>query len=64
MADFSGPTTIPEDPVSARLFPTAYLDDEEAAGASNVHRERLVDGKAAAADSSSRPLRMLVCPMS
>ena len=32
MLDFSGPTTAPEDPVLARLFPTAYPDDEEAAG--------------------------------
>ena len=32
MLDFSGPTTAPEDPVLARLFPTAYRDDEEAAG--------------------------------
>ena len=31
MLDFSGPTTEPEDPVLARLFPTAYPDDEEAA---------------------------------
>ena len=30
--DFSGPTTAPEDPVLARLFPTAYPHDEEAAG--------------------------------
>ena len=27
-----GPTTAPDDPVLARLFPTAYPDDEEAAG--------------------------------
>jgi hypothetical protein len=32
LLDFSGPTTEPEDPVLARLFPTAYADDEEAAG--------------------------------
>jgi Domain of unknown function (DUF2017) len=32
MLDFSGPTTVPEDPVLARLFPTAYPHDEEAAG--------------------------------
>ena len=31
MLDFSGPTTEPDDPVLARLFPTAYPDDEEAA---------------------------------
>lgn len=31
LLDFSGPTTEPEDPVLARLFPTAYPDDQEAA---------------------------------
>jgi hypothetical protein len=31
LLDFSGPTTAPEDPVLARLFPAAYRDDEEAA---------------------------------
>ena len=31
MLSFDGPTTEPEDPVLARLFPTAYADDEEAA---------------------------------
>ena len=32
LLDFSGPTTEPDDPVLARLFPTAYPDDEDAAG--------------------------------
>ena len=32
LLDFSGPTTAPSDPVLARLFPTAYPDDDEAAG--------------------------------
>lgn len=31
MLDFTGPTTAPDDPVLARLFPTAYPEDEEAA---------------------------------
>ena len=31
MLTFDGPTTEPEDPVLARLFPTAYLEDDEAA---------------------------------
>jgi hypothetical protein len=31
MLSFDGPTAEPEDPVLARLFPTAYSDDEEAA---------------------------------
>jgi len=52
MLDFSGPTTEPEDPVLARLFPTAYLDDEEAAGDFRRFTEStLRDGKAAAAAS-------------
>ena len=50
MSEFSGATTIPDDPVLARLFPTAYLDDEEAAGDFRRFTEsRLRDGKAAAA---------------
>jgi hypothetical protein len=32
MMDFTGPTTEPDDPVLARLVPTAYPDDDEAAG--------------------------------
>jgi hypothetical protein len=32
LLDFSGPTTEPDDPVLARLFPNAYPDDPEAAG--------------------------------
>jgi hypothetical protein len=32
MLDLSGPTSEPEDPVLARLFPNAYRDDDEAAG--------------------------------
>ncbi|SFC82729.1 protein of unknown function [Nocardioides terrae] len=50
MLDFSGPTTEPEDPVLARLFPNAYRDDEEAAGDFRRFTESaLRDGKAAAA---------------
>ncbi|WP_101523863.1 MULTISPECIES: DUF2017 domain-containing protein [Nocardioides] len=52
MLDFSGPTTEPEDPVLKRLFPTAYADDEEAAGEFRRFTEgALRDGKAAAAIS-------------
>jgi hypothetical protein len=29
LLDFTGPTREPEDPVLARLFPTAYPEDEE-----------------------------------
>lgn len=50
LLDFSGPTTAPEDPVLARLFPTAYTDDDEAAGDFRRFTEgQLRDGKAAAA---------------
>src|SRR3546814_18793191 len=48
--DCSGPTTAPEDPVLARLFPSAYPDDEEAAGEFRRFTEStLRDGKARAA---------------
>ena len=50
LMDFSGPTTAPEDPVLARLFPTAYPDDEEAASEFRRFTEgTLRDGKARAA---------------
>ncbi|HEY9565565.1 MAG TPA: DUF2017 domain-containing protein [Nocardioides sp.] len=50
LMDFSGPTTAPEDPVLARLFPSAYPDDEEAAGEFRRFTEStLRDGKARAA---------------
>ncbi|MFW6775998.1 DUF2017 domain-containing protein [Nocardioides sp. CPCC 205120] len=50
MLDFSGPTVAPEDPVLARLFPTAYPGDEEAAGEFRRYTEgALRDGKTAAA---------------
>jgi hypothetical protein len=52
MFDFSGPTTEPDDPVLARLFPTAYRDDEEAAGEFRRFTEgALRDGKAKAAST-------------
>jgi len=50
MMDFSGPTSEPEDPVLARLFPTAYPDDEEASSEFRRFTEgTLRDGKAKAA---------------
>jgi hypothetical protein len=50
MLDFSGPTMEPEDPVLARLFPTAYQHDEEAASEFRRFTEgALRDGKAAGA---------------
>lgn len=50
LMDFTGPTAEPEDPVLARLFPTAYPDDEEAAGEFRRFTEgALRDGKARAA---------------
>lgn len=52
MLDFSGPTTAPDDPVLARLFPSAYPDDEEAAAEFRRFTEgTLRDGKARAACS-------------
>ena len=52
MMDFSGPTTAPEDPVLARLFPTAYPQDDEAAAEFRRFTEGgLRDGKAEAAIS-------------
>jgi Domain of unknown function (DUF2017) len=50
MMDFSGPTAVPEDPVLARLFPTAYPEDEEASSEFRRFTEgTLRDGKARAA---------------
>ena len=47
LLDFSGPTNEPDDPVLARLFPTAYPKDEEAAGEFRRFTEgTLRDGKA------------------
>jgi hypothetical protein len=52
LLDFSGPTTAPDDPVLARLFPTAYPEDEEAAADFRRFTESaLRDGKAVAAAS-------------
>lgn len=52
LMDFSGPTQEPEDPVLARLFPTAYPQDEEAAAEFRRFTEGgLRDGKASAAIS-------------
>ncbi len=50
MFDFSGPTSEPDDPVLARLFPTAYPEDDEAAADFRRFTEgSLRNGKAAAA---------------
>ena len=50
LLDFSGPTVEPEDPVLARLFPTAYPGDEESAAEFRRFTEgTLRDGKAGAA---------------
>lgn len=51
MLDFSGPTTLPEDPVLARLFPAAYADDEAAGEFRRYTEADLRNGKAAAAAS-------------
>ncbi len=48
--EFSGPTTEPDDPVLARLFPNAYREDGEAAAEFRRYTEgSLRDGKAQAA---------------
>lgn len=50
LLDFSGPTAEPDDPVLARLFPTAYREDAEAASEFRRFTEGgLRDGKAAGA---------------
>ena len=50
MLSFEGPTTEPDDPVLARLFPTAYPENEEAAAEFRRFTEgTLRDGKAAGA---------------
>jgi hypothetical protein len=50
MVDMSGPTSEPEDPVLARLFPNAYRDDDEAAAEFRRFTEgALRDSKAEAA---------------
>ena len=50
MFDFTGPTSEPDDPVLARLFPSAYPDDDEAAADFRRFTEgTLRNGKAAAA---------------
>ena len=50
LMDFTGPTVEPEDPVLARLFPSAYRDDDESAAEFRRFTEgALRDGKARAA---------------
>src|SRR3569623_1588430 len=49
MLSFEGPTTEPEDPVLARLFPSAYDDVEAAAEFRRFTEGTLRDGKAAGA---------------
>lgn len=50
LMDFSGPTAEPDDPVLARLFPTAYTQDDEAASEFRRFTEGdLRNGKAAGA---------------
>ena len=49
MLSFDGPTTEPEDPVLARLFPSAYDDVEASAEFRRFTEGTLRDGKAAGA---------------
>jgi hypothetical protein len=52
LLDFAGPTKEPDDPVLARLFPTAYPEDEEAAAEFRRYTEAdLRNGKAAGAST-------------
>jgi hypothetical protein len=52
LMDFTGPTNEPEDPVLARLFPTAYTDDDESAAEFRRFTEgSLRDGKSRAAET-------------
>jgi hypothetical protein len=52
MLRFDGPTTAPDDPVLARLFPTAYPGDDEASAEFRRFTEgSLRDGKAVGAAS-------------
>jgi Domain of unknown function (DUF2017) len=47
LLDFTGPTTAPDDPVLARLFPPAYREDDDAAGEFRRYTETdLRSGKA------------------
>ena len=49
-SEFSGPTKPPEDPVLARLFPTAYRNEDDAEAAADFRRytgNSLRQGKAA-----------------
>lgn len=46
--NFSGPTLEPEDPVLARLFPTAYTEDAEAAAEFRRYTENDLRSKKAA----------------
>ena len=59
LLDFSGPTTEPEDPVLARLFPTAYPHDEEAAG----EFRRFTEGKAVVSSGSREEMERDVTAM-
>jgi Domain of unknown function (DUF2017) len=49
MLSFDGPTTEPDDPVLARLFPSAYADADAAAEFRRFTEGTLRDGKAAGA---------------
>src|ERR1700712_4793098 len=49
MLSFDGPTTEPDDPVLARLFPTAYADEEAAAEFRRFTEGSLRDAKAGGA---------------
>ena len=65
LLDFSGPTTEPEDPVLARLFPTAYPARRgRGRRVPALHRGHAARQQGAAAVGSSRPSRRPGCPPS
>jgi hypothetical protein len=57
LLDFTGPTTAPEDPVLARLFPAAYSEDEDAAGEFRRYTE--TDLRTGKADNAGRVIDAL-----
>lgn len=62
--EFAGPTVEPDDPVLARLFPTAYTEDDEAASDFRRFTEKtLRDGKAASAATIIDDLEEAGLPM-
>ena len=62
MMDFTGPTSEPDDPVLARLFPTAYPDDDEAAGEFRRFTEGSLREAKTAGASAKKAAEVIVAP--